>query len=177
MTAMNDARVTPHALTRLDIPTGQPFGSFVAAFERAVPEFDTAVVQGITARRGTWAEVEAAVAVNAPHGFVVFTRIDARPLMSLAGHTRGAIAYLMGNHVVAERMYRHTPDALLYAPLRILVYENSDGTADFAFDQPSSVFAGLGIDAVTEVGIELDRKVVDLLRVLSVAVPAVLVAR
>lgn len=166
------ATATKNTVTRLDIPTGRPFDEFIAAFEAAVPPFDLPRMKEIAAGGGTWQDVERAVAENAPNGFVIFGAIDGQVLMSIAGHHRKAIQYLMGNHVIAERMYRHHPDAVLYAPPRVLVYEGGDGDAVFVTDQPSTVFAGLGVDAVTAVGLELDEKVAQLLRLLGVAVPA-----
>jgi uncharacterized protein (DUF302 family) len=128
-------------------------------------------IKDITADGGTWSDIESAVAENAPNGFVIFGTIDGQALMSIAGHRRRAIQYLMGNHVIAERMYRHHPDAVLYAPLRVLIYEGGDGSAVFALDQPSTVFAGLGVEATTQVAVELDNKVAHLLDILGVSVP------
>ena len=65
-------------------------------------------------------------------------------------------------------MFRHDPKALLYAPLRVLVYSDPDGNAVFSMDRPSSAFGSLGIAEVTEVGLSLDRKVANLLRVIGV---------
>jgi Domain of unknown function DUF302 len=168
---ISTATVTKNTVTRLDIPTGRKYDEFIAAFEAAVPPFDLPRMKDIAAGGGTWDDVERAVAENAPNGFVIFGIIDGQLLMSIAGHRRKAIQYLMGNHVIAERMYRYHPDAVLYAPPRVLIYEGDDGTAVFVMDQPSTVFAGLGVQAVTAVGLELDGKVARLLRVLGVAVP------
>ncbi|SEO87878.1 DUF302 domain-containing protein [Actinacidiphila rubida] len=165
------ATATKNTVTRLDIPTGRDFDEFIAAFEAAVPPFDLPRIKEIAAAGGTWDEVERAVAENAPNGFVVFGTVDGQVLMSIAGHRRKAIQYLMGNHVIAERMYRHHPDAVLYAPPRVLIYEGDDGNAVFVTDQPSTVFAGLGVAAVTAVGFELDGKFAQLLRLLGVTVP------
>ena len=74
----------------------------------------------------------------------------------------------IGNHVIAETMFRHDPKALLYAPLRMLVHSDADGNAVFTMDQPGPAFGSLGIDDVTKVGESLDRKVVNLLRVVGV---------
>ena len=58
--------------------------------------------------------------------------------------------------------------ALLYAPLRMLVYSDGDGHAVFTMDKPSSAFGSLGIAAVTVVGEGLDRNVANLLRIVGV---------
>ena len=90
------------------------------------------------------------------------------PLLSIAGHDVRAVEYLIGNHVIAETMFRHDAKALLYAPLRMLVYSDADGNAVFTMDQPSAAFGSLGIPEVTEVGEGLDDKVSNLLRVAGV---------
>jgi len=94
--------------------------------------------------------------------------IDATPHMAVAGHHIKAVEYLLGNHTIAETMFRHDPTALLYAPLRVLVYSDPDGNAIFTMDRPSAAFASLGIPEVTAVGESLDRKVAALLRVIGV---------
>jgi uncharacterized protein (DUF302 family) len=99
---------------------------------------------------------------------MVYATIDALPLLRVAGHTTRAVEYLLGNHTVAETMFRHDPRALLYAPLRVLVYADADGNAVFSMDQPSAAFGSLGIADVTKVGEDLDRKVANLLRVIGV---------
>jgi uncharacterized protein (DUF302 family) len=159
-----------HLMTRVDITTGMAFDEFVAALEKAAPPVDLEVTQRIAADGGDWDEVRRAVAQNAPNDLMIYAKIDAAPLFGVAGHQVRAVEYLIGNHVIAETMFRHNPKALLYAPLRMLVYSDADGNAVFTMDQPSSAFGSLGISEVTEVGEGLDGKVVNLLRVVGVDV-------
>jgi uncharacterized protein (DUF302 family) len=160
--------VVPHGMNRIDVATGVEFDEFRTAFEKAAPPFDRESVQEIVARGGSWEDVRAAAALNAPYGLMVYATIDALPLLGLAGHTTKAVEYLLGNHTIAETMFRHDPRALLYAPLRVLVYADAGGDAVFSIDQPSAAFGSLGIAAVTEVGEGLDRKVAKLLRVIGI---------
>jgi uncharacterized protein (DUF302 family) len=157
-----------HSMTRVDVLTGVEFDEFLRAFEAAAPSFDPVPMQRIVDSGGTWDEVRAKVADNAPNELMVYAKIDATPLLGVAGHDVSAVEYLVGNHVIAETMFRHDPRALLYAPLRLLVYSDPDGNAVFSMDQPSSAFGSLGIAEVTEVGLSLDRKVANLLRVIGV---------
>ncbi len=160
--------VVPHAMNRIDVSTGVEFDQFIAAFEKAAPPFDAASVAEIAERGGSWDEVLAAAAINAPNDLMVYAKIDALPLLCLAGHTTKAIEYLLGNHTIAETMFRHDPRAMLYAPLRLLVYADAEGNAVFSMDQPSAAFGSLGIAEVTTVGEGLDRKVSNLLRLIGV---------
>jgi hypothetical protein len=159
---------TEHILTRIDIATGIPFDAFITAFEVAEPAFDPAPFAQIAAAGGSWEDVKAAAAVNAPNQLMVYAKIDATPLFAIAGHRTKAAEYLLGNHVIAETMFRHDPHALLYAPLRLMVYADAGGNAVFSMDQPSGAFGSLGVAAVTEVGNGLDDKVAALLRIIGV---------
>lgn len=157
-----------HDMTRVDISTGVPFDQFVAALEEAAPPVDRPAFAKIAESGGGWDDVLAAAAKNAPNELMVYAKIDATELFSVAGHCTRAIEYLIGNHVIAETMFRHDPKALLYAPLRMLVYSDGDGDAIFTMDQPGPAFGSLGIDEVAKVGQGLDRKVTNLLRVIGV---------
>ncbi|MGA9357096.1 MAG: DUF302 domain-containing protein [Mycobacterium sp.] len=168
MTTNADHRAVPHTMNRIDIFTGLEFDGFIAAFEQAAPPADLAAVSQIVGRGGGWDDVLAAAATNAPNDLMVYAKIDALPLFLLAGHTTKATEYLLGNHTIAETMFRHDPKALLYAPLRLLIYADADGNAVFSMDQPSAAFGSLGIAEVTKVGESLDRKVVNLLRLIGV---------
>ena len=157
-----------HSMTRVDVFTGVGFDEFLTAFEAAAPRYDPVPMQRIVESGGTWDEVRAKVAENAPNELMVYAKIDGVPLLGVAGHDVKAVEYLLGNHVIAETMFRHDPKALLYAPLRVLVYSDPDGNAVFSMDRPGSAFGSLGIAEVTQVGLSLDRKVANLLRVIGV---------
>jgi uncharacterized protein (DUF302 family) len=94
--------------------------------------------------------------------------------MRLAGDSPRCMSYLMGNHTIAERMYRHDQGIMLYAPLRTAIHEDAGGTTWFSFDQPSTRFGSFGDPAITEVGLELDHKLAALLEQLGAPVPPAL---
>ena len=108
---------------------------------------------------------------SAPHGFLIYFRNDLHAVMQLAGDDADCIAYLMGNHAIAERMFRHDPLAMLYAPLHTVVWEDSAAQAWFTAGPPSTQFGSFGIPEVATVGVELDRKLAALLEALHVDVP------
>jgi hypothetical protein len=158
----------PHGMTRIDIATGIPFDTFTAALEEAAPPIDQGALERIKAAGGDWDDVRAAAAENAPNGLIMYTKIDLSGYFPIAGHHTPAVEYLIGNHVIAETMFRHDAKAMLYAPLRMLVHGDADGNAIFTMDQPGPAFGSLGIADVAAVGLDLDRKVVNLLKVIGV---------
>ena len=165
--------VTRHQVIRLDIPIHEKYDDFLVRLESAVPMFNRARAVELIKRKAPWSEVVNDVHASAPHNFLLYWKLDLTPMMSLAGNKRRATEYLMGNHVIAETMYRHDPAVGVYVPLRCLIYEG-DRETHFAIEQPSSLLSSLGRDEIAQVGIELDRKLAKLLGHLGVNPPAVL---
>jgi Domain of unknown function DUF302 len=165
-----------HSVNRLTIDVRASLPDFQARYEEAVPPMPADEVQALIARQVPWEEMLALVAARAPHGFLIYNRIAIDPLMRLAGHATACVSYLMGNHTIAERMFRHDPEVMLYAPLRTVIWEGAGGGARFSIDQPSALFASFGNPDILSVGVELDRKVAALLGHLGVEVPEVLLA-
>ena len=82
---------------------------------------------------------------------------DHGSLLKLVGRPRKAYQYEIGNQITASRMTHHDIRASLYAPLRIILYEDDQGRAMFEYDKPSSLFGQFGDDQVTVVAQELDQ--------------------
>jgi uncharacterized protein (DUF302 family) len=77
----------------------------------------------------------------------------------------------MGNHTIAERMFRHDPSVMLHAPLRTLLYADANGDTKFAVDQPSLLFASYHQTDIDTVGKELDALLIGLIELLGGEVP------
>jgi hypothetical protein len=157
--------------TRFTVEAGAPFEDFRTRYERAVPDYPAERFAELVARDAGWQEVLDLARESAPHDFMIYWKYEAYPMMRLAGDPFRCVEYLMGNHTIAERMFRHDPSILLYAPLRTVIAEGADGVTRLSMDQPSAQFRGFGDPRIAEVGIELDRKVAALLRHLALPVP------
>jgi uncharacterized protein (DUF302 family) len=149
---------------------------FQQLYEQAVPANPSELIAALVQREASWAEVIDAHAELAPHGFLIYWRNDVHGVMQLASDENDCIAYLMGNVTIAEQMFRHDPRAMLYAPLRTVIWEDASERAWLTVDQPSTQFASFGILAVSAVGVELDRKLAALLEALRVEVPIALLS-
>jgi hypothetical protein len=161
----------PHQVDRLAIPVGTGFHAFRDRYEHSVPSLDSERFAALVREDADWDTVLRAAAENAPHHFIRYWTTDAGELMRLAGDSPRCSSYLMGNHTIAERMYRHDPAIMLYAPLRTAIHEDAEGIAWFSVDQPSTRFASFGDPAITDVGLELDHKLAALLEHLGAPVP------
>lgn len=61
-------------------------------------------------------------------------------------------------------MTQHNLAAGLYAPLRVLIYEDDQGKTHLEYDKPSSLFGQFGDDKIVSVASTLDHKLKDLVR-------------
>jgi hypothetical protein len=164
---------TSFTVRRLTLPIPQ-VEEFRERYERVVPPLPIDEVLRLIAERAAWEAMIELVNAAAPHSFFIYFKNDIGPVMRNAGHAGECVSYLMGNHVIAETMYRHDPRAMLYAPLRTLIWEGMAGDAWFTVDQPSTQFRSLGLPQVERAGLELDHKLAGLLETLDVPVPEVL---
>jgi uncharacterized protein (DUF302 family) len=97
-------------------------------------------------------------AAEGPSGFMLFTTYDHGALLRLAGQKRRAIQYVVGNPLIALEMTQHEIRDSLYAPLRVLIYEEANGKTRIEYDKPSNLFGQFGNEKATEVARMLDRK-------------------
>ncbi|MFE3140137.1 hypothetical protein [Streptomyces scopuliridis] len=160
----------PHLVNRLVIDSEHSFDDVRERYESLVPAIDFAELVEVIAT-GDLSRLQAYTAEHTPHAFATYWTLDPMPVLRLSGHRLRAVTYMMGNNVIAETMYRHAPGTILYAPLRTAIYETALGPVQFSIDQPSSKFASFGDPHIAEVGAQLDAKLAELLRLMSLPVP------
>jgi len=86
----------------------------------------------------------------------IFEQRDHGSLLQTFGGRRNALQYEIGNPLTASKMTRYKLSAALYAPLRVVLFEDERGKGVFEYDKPSSFFGQYGDERVTEVGRALD---------------------
>ncbi|EHB56151.1 hypothetical protein MycrhDRAFT_3345 [Mycolicibacterium rhodesiae JS60] len=160
----------PHTVNRLVIDADDEFDIVRQRYESLVPTLNFAEFVEVIGT-GDYARVQQYTAEHAPNAFLNFWALDPTPMMQLVGHQRRAITYVVGNNVIAETMFRHDPGIILYAPLRTAIHESTSGRVQFSIDQPSSKFDSFGNPEIAKVGAQLDVKLAELLRLMSLPVP------
>lgn len=159
-----------HTVNRLVIDTDTPFEEVLERYESLVPAVDFAKLTRLVSD-GDLSRVMGYTDELAPHSFVNFWKFDPTPQMQLFGHRTRAITYMMGNNMIVERMFRHHPGVMLYAPLRTEIYEDAAELTHLSIDQPSTRFASFGDSRIAAVGLELDAKLAEILQLMSLPVP------
>jgi uncharacterized protein (DUF302 family) len=152
---MNDSRFT---VDHVSMVNDKPFEEVSEAFERQLGRFDPDVAKSLIAG-GDTEEARAKIeAMAGPSGFMLFGTNDHGAVLRLAGQKRKAIQYVVGNPLIALQMTQHDIRASLYAPLRVLLYENEEGKTCVEYDRPSSLFGQFGNDRISPTAAMLDRK-------------------
>jgi uncharacterized protein (DUF302 family) len=144
------------------ITADKPFADVKAAFEQRLGLFDWVVYKELAEGGDPEAARAKIAAMAGPSGFMLFRTSDHGSLLRIVGQQRKAIQYLLGNPLFAIEMTRHDLRASLYAPLRVLIYEDEGGKTCIEYDQPSSLFGQFKNKQVDEMAASLDRKLADL---------------
>jgi haloalkane dehalogenase len=97
-------------------------------------------VRQLAAVNASWERVTQAIEKQlGTSGFTIFSKINHGDLLSLAGKPRRVSQYAIGNALLALQMVEHLPEVALYAPLRLVVYEEDGGRTVVAYDRFSSL--------------------------------------
>ena len=152
--AQDKAIMTKQAIVveHIRIESAKPFADVRAALERSVPHLDPGLVKALGDGDVDRADREKK---EGPELSIFLVR-DHGAILRIAGKTRNALQYDIGNPVTASLMTRHHLSAALYAPIRVVLYENDAGRGVFEYDQPSTTFGQFGDERVTAVARGLD---------------------
>jgi uncharacterized protein (DUF302 family) len=140
------------AVEHIRIASQRPFAEVRAALESNLSKLDASIA---TALRGGDRNRAREYGASGPK-LSIFLARDHGSLLEIAGGQRNAIQYDIGNPLTASKMTRYDLGAALYAPLRVVLFEDQQGRAVFEYDKPSSFFSQFGDERVTDVGIYLD---------------------
>ena len=154
---------TRFEVERFDYPSSKTFEQVIAALEQQVPRADLPKLSQLVVLQAPAGEIEKTVlAMVGDLGFMHFAKLDQGPLVSLLGKRKRLTVYLLGNPVLANRMFEHRPEVGLYAPLRASVYEDDRGGAHLTYDRPSTLLQQFNQEDVTAVARMLDDRMAKL---------------
>jgi uncharacterized protein (DUF302 family) len=162
-TRLSDPNVshTSIQVEHIRIDSRKPYDVVRATLEK-LPRFDDRIRAllhyGETAR--VKAELES---LECGAGLVIFSTAHHGDWLQILSRRRNAVQYVIGNVLIATQMTQHHLAAGLYAPLRIILYENTNGLATLEYDRPSSLFGQYGDERVTAVAQALDQRIGDVL--------------
>src|SRR5580692_3987784 len=140
------------AVEHIKISSERPFTEVRSKLEATVPKLDIGIAEALSSgdqeRAKDYDE-------NGPK-LSIFGERDHGALLQIAGKRHHAVQYDFGNPLTSSKMTRYQLPAALYAPLRVVLFEDEQGRGIFEYDRPSSFFSQYGDERVTEVGRYLD---------------------
>lgn len=95
----------------------------------------------------------------AKNGMMVMAQVDQGRMLSMTGLSLKATLFLVGNPTVGKELFEQSHAVGLYVPLRISVYEDTDGKTYVAYDKPSRLLGQFENAKVAMIGQMLDRKI------------------
>jgi uncharacterized protein (DUF302 family) len=156
---MDESRFT---VKHVRLAADKPFAEVKLAIEARLGKFDSETYKSLndgSSPEQIRAKLETMVGTS---GFVLFTTHDHGALLRIVDRPRKAIQYIVGNPLFAVEMTRYAIGAALYAPLRVLIYQDDNGKTCIEYDLPSSLFGQFGDEKVNAMAVSLDNKLGDL---------------
>jgi uncharacterized protein (DUF302 family) len=152
-------------VTHVHFSSSLGFDEFTLRFEKSLGRHDLGAYQDLLKDPTKIKEVEKIIEAQAGRsGFMIFVVLDHGSLLEIKGAPQTAKQYVIGNPLYAARMTAHDIRAALYAPLRVLVYEDSQHKTQIEYDLPSSLFGQFNNSEVNFVAKELDFKLETLIK-------------
>jgi uncharacterized protein (DUF302 family) len=155
---MQEPFISPITVDHIRWTSTKPFAEVTRAFVEQLGVFDLAVVKSLMENSNANEARTTLQAMAGPNGMGLFNTANHGALFRLIGHTRRALQYLVGNPLIALSATQHDIRVALYAPLRVLIYEDAAGNTCIEYDRPSSLFGQFGNNQAKEVGLGLDQK-------------------
>lgn len=153
----------PFMNERVDVAIKGSFEQAEASLEANVPQADFAELKRLADARASASEMEGAVhRMQGELALMAFAKLPQGTVTSILGTPKKINVYLIGNPVIANRMFERHRAAGLYAPLRVSLYEDKDGVVHFTYDRPSSLLGSLGDTEIKAIAQELDGKLATL---------------
>jgi uncharacterized protein (DUF302 family) len=140
------------------LTTDKPFEEVANDLVRQLGRFEPETLRLALASRDPEQAKAKINSMAGPSGFMLFGTSDHGLLLGIVGRPRKAVQFVVGNPAIALEMTQHDLRAGLYAPLRLLVYQDEEGQICLEYDKPSSLFGQFGNDCITPTATLLDEK-------------------
>jgi hypothetical protein len=108
------------AVDHIRISSARPFAEVRRKLEDTVPRLDTGIAEVLS--RGNQKRAKD-YEENGPK-LSIFGERDHGALLQISGSRHNALQYDIGNPLTASKMTRYRLPAALYAPLRVVLFEN-----------------------------------------------------
>ena len=154
--ATTQASITSQTITveHIRISSELSFAEVRRKFEGTVPKLNTGIAEALRSGDQQRAKI---YEDNGPR-LSIFEERDHGSSLQIWGRRRNAVQYEIGNPLTASKMTRHQLAAALYAPLRVVLFEDEQGRGILEYDRPSSFFSQYGDEGWGDRGGAISRR-------------------
>jgi uncharacterized protein (DUF302 family) len=153
-------------IERISVSSSRPFEAVVATLMAAIGHPDMSKFKKVIQGNAPFAELESAVRGSlGKTELMLFMQLDAGVVLRKeSGRDAPKIMrFLIGNPLIMKEMAKHVVDAASYAPVTVLVYEQSDGV-HLSYDTMASLLKPYANAEALVIARNLDTKIEGLLR-------------
>jgi|SRR5579862_1990629 len=151
--------ISPFTAEHVWVTTELPFEQVTKNFEAQLGKYErTTLASGRAANTNADEFRKRIDGMTGPSGFMLFDSFDHGRLLTLFGKATRAVQFVIGNPLFALQMTQHNTAAGLYAPLRVLIYQDDGGKTCVEYDSAASLFGQFGDARITKVAAMLDNK-------------------
>lgn len=94
----------------------------------------------------------------AKNGMMVLSEINQGKILSMTGLDLKGIALFVGNPQIGKKLFTANRGVGLEVPIRVNIYEDTDGKTYVSYVKPSILFATFNNDKINKIGGKLDKK-------------------
>jgi uncharacterized protein (DUF302 family) len=150
---------------RVSVGSSRPFEAVVATLMAAIGHLDMSKLEKVIEGNAPFAELESAVRRGlGKTELMLFMQLDAGVILRKESgrDTPKIMRFLIGNPLIMKEMAKHVVDAASYAPVTVLVSEQSDGV-HLSYDTMASLLRPYANAEALAIARNLDAKIESLL--------------
>jgi uncharacterized protein (DUF302 family) len=156
-----DVSETSMVVQHVTVSSSKPYPAVIGDIEGSLAKLDDRYRQMAKEKRTDELQAELQKAAG-KYGLMIHYTGSFTNWLALKGVQKRGTEYFTGNILTAVEMTSQNMGAGLYAPLRIMVYENSQGGTTIEYDKPSSLLSQYHSAAIDIQGRSLDERLAKL---------------
>lgn len=163
-------QITHFTVEHVVVPSKRSYAEVIGALEARVGVYGNweVIPLQLAAMNASWEQVmEITHPLIGTSGFTAFVKMEQGVLLSLTGKPKHLTQYSLGNHMIGVLMIEQVPEVGLYAPPRLLIYEDYEGKTFVAYDRLVSLVSQYQNEEVTNIARLVDQKLDELAKAVT----------
>ncbi|MBM7845198.1 DUF302 domain-containing protein [Herpetosiphon giganteus] len=168
--SLRSLHITHFTVEHVVVPSRYSFEEIITALEARVGVYGNweIIPHQLAASKASWEDVsEKITPLIGESGFTTFVKMEQGLLLSLTGKPKRIVQYVLGNPMIGVMMIEEVPEAGLYIPPKLLVYEDYDRRAFVSYDRTASLLSQYQNEQLTQIAKLVDHKLDELAKAVT----------